>query len=364
MVRLPTWLRTTVVVCFFPLILSGAGQDSEREILASYQLKTDSTVQLDAIGALFEIVHRQGDAFEILVPVEKQKAFLKLAPTATLIEADIHATRRNMEKSNPEYFVGYHTYDEVKGLIEQLAETRPDIARLETYGTSQSGRPLVALKVSDNVQTDEDEPELMLTSATHGDEIITVEVLLTLLQEMIAGYGTNERLTNMINNSEIFFVLAVNPDGYAARSRYSNGVDPNRDYPWPETPNRSPNACIAGIMEFFHAHNIVGSIDFHASGQLIMYPWAWTAQAPDAADLQRFSELGQSMGQTNRYEVGQISRIIYVAKGSSADYYYWKKGSLSYGIELATSKAPPTTAIPGVVNEAREMTWKFIENFL
>lgn len=363
MVRISAWLRATAVVCFFTLMLSGAGQEPIREILSSYQFKSVNTQQLDAVAAQFEIIDRDGDTFDVLVPVEQKQVFLHLVPAAKLIEADIHASRLAQEKSNPDYFAGYHTYDQVKGLIEQIAESRPDIARLETYGTSQGGRPLVALKVSDNVQIDEDEPELLLTSATHGDEIITVEVLLSLLQEMIAGYGTNERLTNMINKSEIYFVMAVNPDGYASRSRYANGVDPNRDYPWPETPNRTSNSCITAIMDFFHAHNFAGSIDFHASGKLIMYPWAWTSQAPEAADLQKFSTLGQKMGQANRYEVGQISRIIYVAKGSSADYYYWKTGSLSYGIELATSKAPPSSSIPSVVNEARDMTWKFIENF-
>ena len=69
------------------------------------------------------------------------------------------------------------------------------------------------------------------------------------------------------------------------------------------------------------------------------------------------------MAETNGYAVGQISRIIYIAQGSSADYYHWETGSLSYGIELATSKAPETSAIPQVVDEAREMTWRFVEHF-
>lgn len=362
--RLPRWLRAATIVSIFPFVLSGAAADAEREVLSSYLWTPASDSEIAAVADQFEIVHRHGSDFEILVPIERTKEFLGLAPAARLVEEDIHATLRAIEKINPEYLAGYHSFDDVQRILAEIASTRPDIAKLETYGSSQGGRPLLALKLSDNVDEDEDEPELLLTSATHGDEIITVEVLLSLLQELLDGYGKDSRLTNMVDGSELYFILAVNPDGYASRQRYSNGVDPNRDYPWPEQPNRSPNACIKGVMDFFHSRNFAGSIDLHAYGQMIMYPWAWTSQSPDQADLTKFSELGRIMGQGNRYEVGQISRVIYVAKGSSADYYYWKTGSLSYGVELATSKAPPASSIPSVVNEAREMTWKFIEYFL
>lgn len=362
--RLARWLRASSVACVFPFILSGAAADPEREVLSSWLWTPAHEAQLPAVADRFEIVHKHGTDFEVLVPAEKRKEFLNLAPEARLVEEDIHATLRAIEKMNPEYMAGYHTFDDVQAIMEEIARTRPDIAQLETYGTSQNGRPLMALKLSDNVDLDEDEPELLLTSATHGDELITVEVLLSLLQELLNGYGSDARLTNMVDSAELYFILALNPDGYASRQRYSNGVDPNRDYPWPEQPNKSPNACVKGVIDFFHSRQFSGSLDLHAYGKMIMYPWAWTSRSPDQADLQKFADLGRTMGQANRYEVGQISRIIYVAKGSSADYYYWKTGSLSYGIELSTSKVPPASSIPSVVNEAREMTWKFIEYFL
>lgn len=362
---LPRFGRALRVLATFAC-LSGVGAaaapSTDQPALSSWLVKPKSDQQLATLAERFELVHKRGDVWEINVLASQRDVLLTLAPDAELLDPDLAASLKAQLASDPS-FAGYRSLADVEALLSRLATQRPDIAKLERYGTSEQGRPLYALKLSDNAATDEDEPELMLTSATHGDEIITVEVLLTLLEEIVAGYGTDARLTAMIDNHELYFIPVVNADGFAARARYAGGVDPNRDYPWPETPNRTPTACIRDVMAFFHGRTFAGSIDFHASGQLVMYPWAYTTAPIDPADAQTMDDLGQLMAASNGYTVGPISRVIYVAKGSSADYYYWKGRSLSYGIELTTSKAPPTSQIPRVVTEAREMTWKFIENF-
>jgi hypothetical protein len=59
------------------------------------------------------------------------------------------------------------------------------------------------------VTVDEDEPELMITAATHGDEIITPEVVLDLINKMVDGYnGGNQRFLDMVNNREIYFIIS------------------------------------------------------------------------------------------------------------------------------------------------------------
>ncbi len=67
------------------------------------------------------------------------------------------------------------------------------------------------------------------------------------------------------------------------------------------------------------------------------------------------------MAAHNGFEFGQISKIIYVAKGSSADYYYWKFGTKSLGIEL--SQEGSSSLIPNPVKENLESTLTFIESF-
>ena len=112
-------------------------------------------------------------------------------------------------------------------------------------------------------------------------------------------------------------------------------------------------------MNFFDAHAIKGSIDFHSFGEMIMYPWAYTYQGiPNETPL---DQLTTKMASYNGYAHGQISKVIYVAKGSSADYYYWKKKTMALGIEIGSSYAPPTGQIPQMIQDNLESTWTFVE---
>jgi len=346
----------------FSLSLS-ASSDLDPNTLSSWKLISDDDSQLQLISEKVEIVSRKGNEFEIYVPIKNLDWFLDTAPSARLIKGDISADFKiNLEK-DPNYFAGYRRLDEVYAAMKTLETSNPEIVKMVQIGESTEGRPQWAFKLSDNAASDEDEPELMLTAATHGDEIITTETILRFMEELVAGYQSNQRMTNIIDNNEIYFIPVVNPDGFYKRERYAGGRDPNRDYPWPERPNVSSVACIKNIRDFFDSRNFVGSIDFHAYGKLVMYPWGYTRNAPDSQDELVFSNLANAMSEANSYTAGQISRVIYVAKGSSADYYYWSKNTLAYGVELGRSKAPRSNQIPAVLEETREMTLKFLESF-
>lgn len=336
------------------IFLSAASFAHNNNDLNTFHLISPDTKTIDAVANEFEVVKKLANGFEIYVPQSRVKRFLELAPQATVISTN---------KSKSADLSGYRDLKKVEEELQKLALQFPALAKLETYGTTANGFKLYALKVSDNVQLDEDEPELMITSATHGDEIITVEVEMELLTLLLQNYDKDARLTKMVNEKEIYFIPVVNPHGYSRRDRYANNVDPNRDYPYPGDENKQSVDCIDAIRKFFHSHNIKGSIDLHASGELIMYPWAYTKSSPPKEDEDVFQYLTNSMAEINKYEAGQISKIIYVAKGSSADYYYWKNKTLALGIELTTTKAPPFAAVPKVIEESKEMIWRFIEHF-
>ena len=324
--------------------------------LQTYQLIAPEIKVIDAVSEEFEVVRKIANGFEIYVPISKKARFLELAPQAKFISND--------EFKNPGTFEGYRDYKKVEEELKQIAAQFPDIAKLETYGTTEDGHTLYVLKVSDNVQIDEDEPELMITSATHGDEIITVEVEMELIKSLLQNYEKDARLSKMLKEKEIFFIPMVNPQGYSQRDRYANNnTDPNRDYPYPGDENKKSVDCIDALRTWFHSRDIKGSIDLHAYGKLIMFPWAYTKSSPPRDDEINFQYLTNSMAEINKYKAGQISKIIYVAKGSSADYYYWKNKTLALGIELSSSKAPPYGAVPRIVEESREMIWRFIEHF-
>ena len=67
------------------------------------------------------------------------------------------------------------------------------------------------------------------------------------------------------------------------------------------------------------------------------------------------------MAEENNYRNGQISEIIYIARGSSSDYFYWNKGTMAFAYEVGYSKAPSSDQIPKIIDEVKESTWRFIE---
>ncbi len=70
----------------------------------------------------------------------------------------------------------YHDYDTTLALVDRLVTDYPDMVRKHTCGTSVEERELHAVKVSDNVDIDEPEPELSFDGCTHGEEITSSEM--------------------------------------------------------------------------------------------------------------------------------------------------------------------------------------------
>ncbi len=284
------------------------------------------------------------------------------APKA--VERDVLTASRDSfqmdgDGAKPE-FTRYN-YQSMEQKLRDLAARYPELATLQAYGTSRQGRNEYVLTVGHG---EDPKPELMITGATHGNETITVDVVLGLVEQLLAGYGTDQRLTTMLEDHTIHFIPAVCVDSYVARQRQTEGRDPNRDYPWPETPSRTPVGCIRDVMGFFDAKPIVGTMDIHAAASMIMFPWAWTYDDIPAADFRKMDELTTHMAQANGFEHGAIASTIYVAKGSSADYYYWKKGAIATAIEVSHNKAAQGLhAIDPIVVENTESTWRFIESF-
>ena len=312
--------------------------------------------RMDVIAKRFEVIRKTAAGFEVLVPVDKAPEFLEIAPAARLLERDTSAKWNKRGALD-----GFHNFDSVQAELKLLNKAHPDMTSLETYGQSQEGRPLMLIRLHPPFQTLVEKPKIFISSATHGDELITVEVVLGILNSLIDAYGKDARLTKIVDEHEIFFAPVINPDGYVRHQRYANGIDPNRNYPWPQDPNKKSNACIQGVRDLFSKYQFKASIDYHSAAAMIMYPWAYTYSSVTGEDEIKFDRLTRYMAQANDYEYGQISKIIYVAEGSSADFYYWKHGTFALGIEI--SQEGPASQIPNLVRENLESTYRFLENF-
>lgn len=329
------------------------------ELIRSYFVKPDNTKVMDTIASHFEVVKKLPEGYEVLVLNTQEKEFLKLAPQAVLLQSDIHAQDLfNLSLSDNKY----RNFSDVETDLKAYTTKYRGLTHLESYGTSSGGRNLYYLKISTTPESNK--PKLLVTAATHGDELITTEVLFRLINELLDGYQKNDRLSKIIENNDLYFIPVVSPDSFEQRERYVNGADPNRSFPWPEKDtNPSRVDVINSLMDLTGKMNFKASLDLHAYGKLVMYPWGYTKTPPPANDVNFFDRLVQSMARENHYTAGQISTTIYIAKGSSADYFYWKHGTQAIAAELGNEKIPSYSQIPSVVNEAREMVWTFLESF-
>src|SRR5690606_17944379 len=108
----------------------------------------------------------------------------------------------------------------------------PEITRLYSLGTSVEGRELWALLITDNPDVEEDEPEFKYVSTMHGDEPVGTELLLYFIDWLLRDYGRDPRITALVDETAVWIVPCMNPDGLERRRRYNaQGFDLNRAFP-------------------------------------------------------------------------------------------------------------------------------------
>jgi hypothetical protein len=276
---------------------------------------------------------------------------------------------------------GYHTYAEVAAEVAAAAAAYPRIVHRFSIGQSHQGRALWAVKVSDNVDVDEGEPEVLFEGGHHGDEHMGTEMTLAILRWLTTGYGSDARVTRLVDYREIWIVFLVNPDGAThniANRVYQDwrknrqptpgstflGTDLNRnyDYHWgccggsSATPSNSRfrgpapfSAPETRAIRDFVASRVVGgrqqiraAIGFHTTGRLVLYPYGWTTvpvpKDMTTDDRAALVALAKMMAASNGYKAMQASSL-YGLSGSSSDWLYGRHRIFAFVIELEPSTA-------------------------
>ncbi|MEZ5198299.1 MAG: M14 family zinc carboxypeptidase [Bacteroidales bacterium] len=184
---------------------------------------------------------------------------------------------------NSDALTYYPTYDAYMSMMYQFEADYPDLCDVFSIGQSVNGRELLVAKISDNVDTDEAEPEFFYTSSMHGDELTGFPLMLNLIDSLLSQYNSASRITNLVNSIEIYINPLANPDGtyYGGNStvsqarRYNaNNVDLNRNFPDVVTgqfPNTQPETFL--FMNFAESRNFVMSANFHGGAEVCNYPW-------------------------------------------------------------------------------------------
>ena len=108
---------------------------------------------------------------------------------------------------------GYHNYAEMIAEVNRSSPTTRRSPRKQQHRHRYEGRDMLGVKISDNVGTDENEPEVLFDAHQHAREHLTVEMALYLLHLFADNYATDTRISNVVNSREIWIVPKVNPDG-------------------------------------------------------------------------------------------------------------------------------------------------------
>jgi hypothetical protein len=300
---------------------------------------------------------------------------------------------------------GYHTYAEMVAAVQASAAAHPSIVKLFSIGVSYQGRDLLAAKISDNVDQDEDEPEALFVGLYHAREHLTVEMQLYLLHLLTDHYGLagQEQITNLVDSREIYLIFELNPDGgefdiasgsyqFWRKNRQPNagwaelGIDLNRNhsykwgccggssiFPGAEDYRGVASAStpeVAAIERFVNSRVIGGrqqiqvAISFHSYSELVLWPYGYTYDdlPPDMwpDDHAVFVALGQAMAASNRYQPMQASDL-YPTDGDFADWAYGRHRIFAFTFEMYPALSlfggagfyPPASAIAAETDRNR-----------
>lgn len=111
----------------------------------------------------------------------------------------------------------YHNYDELTNLFGGLISTYPHLAKLHSIGKSVQNRDLWVLEISENVLNRSlGEPMFKYVANMHGDETLGRELMIFLAHYLLENYGSDARVTRLVNTTDIFLMPSLNPDGYEA----------------------------------------------------------------------------------------------------------------------------------------------------
>lgn len=266
----------------------------------------------------------------------------------------------------------YYTYAQYQQFMQDTAAQYPNICSLVSIGNSVQGRPILFMKITDNPTLEEAEPEFKYVSSIHGNEVVGYDMCIRLVQQLTTQYGTNARITNLVNDMEIWICPMMNPDGFALGQRFNaNGIDLNRNFPMP-TGELHPDGNATAIenthmMNFCNDRNFVLSANFHGGALVANYPWDYTyVLAPDNELLIQaalaYSSHNPPMFDSDEFPQGITNGADwYVITGSMQDWIYGLTGGTDITMEIGEDMWPPASQLPTYWSQNQESMLSYLE---
>jgi hypothetical protein len=251
---------------------------------------------------------------------------------------------------------GFYTYSEFLAELDEMVALYPNLITLKapiSNFLTHENRPIYWLKISDNANQTEAEDQVLYTSIHHAREPNSLTNTIFYMWYLLENYATNPEVKYLVDETEMYFVPIINPDGYIEnetqnpngggmwrKNKRDNGdgtfgVDLNRNYSnnWGTTgvsfntandtyPGSGPfsEPETQAVKWFCENHNFKFAFNAHTYSNLMLFPIG--SQINDfAADHDYFQSLANEMVIFNGY-VAQKASSLYPASGGSDDYMY------------------------------------------
>lgn len=255
---------------------------------------------------------------------------------------------------------GFYTYQEMLDILDTMAARYPQLISVRApieNGQSVEGRPIYWVRITDNPNTVEpQEKEVLYNALHHAREPNGLSAVIFFMWYLLEHYETDPEIQYLVNNTALYFIPCVNPDGYLYNEQTnpaggglwrknrklnyddSYGVDLNRNYGYQwgfdntgssYTPSSSvyrgtgpfSEPEIKAIRDFCYQRKFVTALNYHTYGNLLIYPWGYS-DTP-TAEAATFSAFAEAMTQQNNFRAGTGTETVgYVVNGASDDWMY------------------------------------------
>ncbi len=405
---LAAWIGTPGSNCLAEAVPHVHHHPLANDNILSIVVDDDQLVRVLMDEGLRPLACRPGPGVGHWLANDSQLAFARRLgmPVEVLVDdvpAHVEAERRANEEAKSEgaargdWYTAYHTFEEIHARLDGLIAMYPDHVHAADAGASLEGRDIRGVRIGTGEAGSK--PALLFNGCQHAREWVATMVPTYAADELAAGYGSDARITALLQLVDVYIIPVVNPDGYYytyasggdrfwRKNRRNNGtgcygVDLNRNWgvDWNGSESTSENTCSdiyvgsgpfsepesAAMRDFILARpNIVGHIDFHSYAEVILQPWAYTNVLPP--DHDEIDALGEDMSQAilgvhgTYYPHGGGDDLLYLASGVFPDWTYGETGAFGYTIELrGTSFELPASQIRPTCEENLEAVLAMME---
>ena len=377
-------MRKILLIFIFPISLIGQNIDqifSEKtEIYFSFKYTNKN--HLDRLSKIISIDHKTNKTIAYAYANKKQfKEFLEKEIQYYIIDNSV--SYNNVSKNNWDY---YPTYNQYVDMMYAFADSFPQICKIHSLGSLNSGKEILIVNISDNVNQKEDEPSFLYTSSMHGNELTGYVLMLRLIDNILNNYNSDSYITNLVNEIDIWINPLANPDGayaggnnnvWGATRSNANGVDLNRNYPDPQDgPHPDGNSWQEETVIFMGLSDSINfnlSSNLHTGAVVANYPWdTWVQLTADDNWWQHicneYADTCQYYGSSN-YFTGFDNGIVngydwYEVDGGRQDYMNYFKHCREFTLELSNDKTPDPLDLPYYWNANYHSFYNFMEQSL